>query len=413
MKKKWITGMAMLMAATLLMGACGGVAQTPEQTTAASTTPAAATSAPAATASAEAEAEPEKEIKKTFTLWASGSDNVRQQFEAQMDQFNRTNQDGFTGTLQFITSGTGAQGLRERIVAAKLAGQTNTDYDLVEMGGDEVLRYLTEGGEDVILPIDKTRIPNLSDLQFPATFRDDLVVPYRGTTVVLAYNEDVVPNPPKTTEELYTWIRNNPGRFAYNTPDSGGSGSSFVFTTVYNNLPKEAMTSTDETWMAQWDEGFDLLSSLHPYMYKSGGRVVYPNKNQGAIDLLANLEVDMIPAWADMIISQSRMGTLPASVKVSQLSPAFTGNTVVLGIPSIGSSPDAAYAFINYMLSPAAQNLALDNMAAIPVIRFDKLDPALTGIISNLNIDAFRIGSIGALGTELNERWTVEISTMN
>jgi len=349
--------------------------------------------------------------KKTVTLWASGSDNVRAMFELQVENFNKIQSD-YELKLEFITSGTGAQSLSDRVIAAKKAGQKNTTFDIIEMGGDEILKYIQEGGEDIFIPIDKSKIPNISKLKFPATFRDDLVVPYRGTTVVLAYNSETVPEPPKTTEELYQWIKDHPGRFAYNTPGSGGAGGSFVVTSVYNFLPEEAMTSLDAKWKEQWTQGFDLMKELHPYMYKSGGKVVYPNKNQGAIDLLAGKEVDMIPAWADMIISQVRQGAIPDSIRISQLSPAFTGNTVVFGIPSFGSNTDGAYAFINYMLSPEAQNIALDNMAAIPVIDFSELDPELTNIISDLKIDAFRIVSIGSMQQELYSKWDEEIGTL-
>jgi len=353
------------------------------------------------------------EADKKLTIWAGGSDNVNQQFLKQVEQFNKTNTEGYVAELQFITSGTGAQGLRDRLIAAKLAGQTGTDFDLIELGGDEVLQYVSEGGDDLFVALDKSKIANIADLKFPATYRDDLVVPYRGTTVVLAYNSETVPTPPKTTEELYQWIKDHPGRFAYNTPDSGGSGSSFVATAIYNFLPGESMTSNDESWTAQWDKGFDLLKELHPYLYQSGGKTIYPNKNQGTLDLLANKEVDMIPAWADMAISQTRQGVLPASIKISQIEPSFTGSTVCLAIPSIGGSPDAAYAFINYMLSPEAQNIALDSMAAIPVIDFAKLDKSLLPLIESLNINEFRIMSIGELSTQINERWESDISTLS
>lgn len=349
---------------------------------------------------------------KKITLWAGGSDNVRAMFEKQVENFNKTNSEGYQVELQFITSGTGTQSLSDRIIAAKKAGQKNTDFDLIELGGDEVLKYVTDGGEDIFVPLDKSKIPNIKNLKFPATFRDDLVVPYRGTTVVLAYNSDTVSTPPTTTQELYQWIKDHPGRFSYNPPGSGGAGGSFVFTSVYNFMPEESMTSVDSKWKDQWGQGLDLLKELHPYMYKSGGQIVYPNKNQGTIDLLANKEVDMIPAWADMIISQVRQGAIPDSIKISQLEPAFTGSTVTLGIPSIGKKPEGAYAFINYMLSPEAQNIALDNMAAIPVIDFADLDPELTKTISSLKIDSFRIGSIGSLSTELNELWDEQIGTM-
>ena len=352
------------------------------------------------------------EDDKTVTIWAEGSDNVRVQLEQQIENFNETNEEGYVAKLEFITSGTGAQGLTDRIVAAKKAGQTNTDYDLVELSDSGITSYLEQGGEDLFVPIDTSKIPNYENLTVTASFRNDLLVPYRGTTVLLAYNSETVANPPTTAEELYQWIKDNPGRFAYNTPGSGGAGSSFVLTSVYNFMDESTLTSTDEANMEQWDQGFELLKELHPYMYQSSGKVVYPNKNQGTLDLLANKEIDMTPAWADMVLSQQKQGTMPESIKLVQIEPAFTGNTVCFGIPSIGAQNDAAYAFINYMLSPEAQNIALDSMAAIPVIDFSLLDPELTKTISDLKIESFRVSAIGDLGTQLNEKWDAEIGTL-
>ena len=352
------------------------------------------------------------ENDKTVTIWAEGSDNVRVQLEQQIENFNETNGEGYVAKLEFITSGTGAQGLSDRIIAAKKAGQTDTDYDLVEVSDASITGYLEQGGEDLFVPIDTSRLSNYDNLTVTASFRNDLLVPYRGTTVLLAYNSETVANPPATAEELYQWIKDNPGRFAYNTPGSGGAGSSFVLTSVYNFMDESALTSTDEANVEQWDQGFELLKELHPYMYKSSGKVVYPNKNQGTLDLLANKEIDMTPAWADMVLSQQKQGTMPESIKLVQIDPAFTGNTVCFGVPSIGAQNDAAYAFMDYMLSPEAQNIALESMAAIPVIDFSLLDPELTQTISDLKIESFRVSAIGDLGTQLNERWDAEIGTL-
>lgn len=347
----------------------------------------------------------------TVTIWAEGSDNVKVQLQKQVDTFNAS-QSKYTAKLEFITSGTGAQSLADRVIAAKKAGQTNTDYDLIELGADSIDNYLAQGGDDMFVTLDTDKIPNKSNLAISDAYRMDISMPYRGTTVVLAYNSETVTNPPKTAEELYQWIKDHPGRFAYNTPSSGGAGGSFVVTSVYNFLPDEALTSQDESWKDQWTQGFDLLKELHPYMYQSSGSVVYPNKNQGTMDLLAAKEVDMIPAWADMMLSQIKQGTMPDCMKITQIDPAFTGNTVGLSIPSIGSNEEGALAFINYMLSPEAQNIALDTQAAIPVIDFSLLDQDLVSAISDLNISSFRMSSLGTLGTERYEQWDSEIGTL-
>ncbi|MGL5260395.1 MAG: extracellular solute-binding protein [Lachnospiraceae bacterium] len=349
---------------------------------------------------------------KTFTVWASGSDNVKVQLEAQITNFNSIQSD-YTAKLEFITSGTGAQGLTDRIIAAKLAGQENTDYDVVELGGDTIAGLKAQGGDDILLEIDYSKLPNAENLQAKNTVAKEVLVPYRGTTVGFAYDSTRVSSFPKTEEELHQWIKENPGRFAYNTPDSGGAGSAFVVTTIYNLMPEEALTSNDEAWTSSWDEGFAVLKELHPYMYTSSGKVIYPNKNQGTIDLLASQEVDIIPAWADQIITQIKAGTLPETVQFVQIDPSLTGNTAGFAIPSIGSNSEGALAWINYMLSSEAQNIALDLQAAIPVIDFSLLDQELISTIDGLDVSAFRLSSLGELSSKLNEKWDAEIATLD
>ena len=85
-------------------------------------------------------------------------------------------------------------------------------------------------------------------------------------------------------------------------------------------------------------------------MYTSGGSIVYPNKNQGTLDLLNQGEIDMCPNWADMVLSQRAEGTLKDTIKITQLDPALTGSFQSLAIPTFGSNEEGAYAFINLSL---------------------------------------------------------------
>lgn len=142
-------------------------------------------------------------------------------------------------------------------------------------------------------------------------------------------------------------------------------------------MPEEAITSDDPKWEDQWDEGFDFLKEIHQYMYSSGGSIVYPNKNQGTLDLLNQGEIDMCPNWADMVLSQRADGTLKDTIKITQIDPSFTGSLQSLAIPTFGSNEDGAYAFIDYMLSTEAQELMVKEMAAIPLV--DTGDMDMTG----------------------------------
>ena len=352
--------------------------------------------------------------KSTVTLWATGSDNVRSIYEKLAEDFNTNSEykDQYQVEVQFMLSGTGAQGLADMVAAAGKAGQTNTDYDLVDWSGDDLAKIMSKLGEDYFVKLDKSKIPNAASVTAQSSVAPDYAQPYRGTTVILAYDSDKVPNPPKTMDELVEWMKANPGRFAYNAPGTGGAGDSFARTSVYNFLPEEAITSGDEKWVDQWDKGFEFLKSIHPYMYKSGGSIVYPNKNQGTLDLLNQGEIDMCPNWADMVLSQRAQGAIKDSIKITQIDPSLSGALQTLTIPTFGSNEDGAYAFINYMLSEQAQPILVNDMAAIPLIDTSNMDMTGYEDLQGLDVSNFRILSIGDLGTQFNERWDSEIGSI-
>ena len=352
--------------------------------------------------------------KKAVSLWATGSDNVREIFEALVSDFNTNSEYAgqYEVTLQFMLSGTGAQTLADMLAAASKAGQTNTDYDIVDLSGDDLSKLVSLIGQEQFVKLDSSKIPNAASVEAKSSIATDYCQPYRGTTVILAYDSAKVPTPPATMDELVAWMKANPGRFAYNTPGTGGAGDSFARSSVYNFLPEEAFTSDDEKWIGEWDEGFNFLKEIHPYMYASGGSIVYPNKNQGTLDLLNQGEIDMCPNWADMVLSQRASGEIKDSIKITQIEPALTGSLQSLVIPTFGSNTDGAYAFMNYMLSPAAQELMVKQMAAIPLIDASSMDMTGYEDLQGLDVSNFRLQSIGGLSTSFNERWDSEIATI-
>ena len=354
------------------------------------------------------------EPKKAVSLWATGSDNVREIFEALVSDFNTNSEYAgqYEVTLQFMLSGTGAQTLADMLSAASKAGQTNTDYDIVDLSGDDLSKLVSLIGQEQFVKLDSAKIPNAASVEAKSSIADGYCQPYRGTTVILAYDSAKVPTPPATMDELVEWMKNNPGRFAYNTPGTGGAGDSFARSCVYNFLPEEAFTSDDEKWTGEWDEGFNFLKEIHPYMYASGGSIVYPNKNQGTLDLLNQGEIDMCPNWADMVLSQRASGEIKDSIKITQIEPALTGSLQSLVIPTFGSNTEGAYAFMNYMLSPAAQELLVKQMAAIPLIDASSMDMTGYEDLQGLDVSNFRLQSIGGLSTSFNERWDNEIATI-
>ena len=142
--------------------------------------------------------------KSTVTLWATGSDNVRSIFEKLTEDFNTNSEykDQYQVELQFMLSGTGAQGLADMVAAAGKAGQTNTDYDIVDWSGDDLAKIMSKIGEESFVKLDKSKIPNAASVEAKSAVAQDYAQPYRGTTVILAYDSEKVPTPPKTMDEL-------------------------------------------------------------------------------------------------------------------------------------------------------------------------------------------------------------------
>jgi putative spermidine/putrescine transport system substrate-binding protein len=348
---------------------------------------------------------------KTINLYSSGSDNVRIQWEAIIAGFAKTNP-GFEVKQQYIASGTGTRTDLLKIIAAWNAKQKEIDVDIMADTDDsQLIQISKEASLDALAKLDPKKIPNMAGVVSKSTVAPDKAMAYRGTAVFIAYNSDKVPNPPKTEKDLHAWIKANPGKFAYNDPGTGGAGSSFVLTTVYNRMPAEALTSPDEKWMAQWDAGLNVLKDLHPSLYSASGKVQYTVKNQGSLDLLAAGTIWMCPAWADMTLDQKSRKLLPASIKLQQIDPALTGNITLLVVPSMSKNADLAFKFMNYVASVEAQDILVNVMKAIPVIDSARLPKATVDLLSGLEV-RFRTQTVGGLGSKLNQRWTKEIAIL-
>lgn len=355
----------------------------------------------------------------TVTIWGAGGQEVREALQKIADAFNRDEKYNKKARVevQFVVSGTGEQSLPDRLGAAYKAGEKDTDFDLIAIDDSVIANIEAQTSKDFFDPIDTTKIPNYDNLIYKKNIVGDNFIPYRGTSVYLAYNSDVVKNPPKSMDELYTWIKKNPGRFTYNDPSTGNSGFSFVANTIYNNLPEEAATSSDKKWETDypkvWDDAFTLLKDLHPYLYKTAGKVQYPMKNAGSLELLATKSVDMCPAFANMVLSQKNMGTLPDSIKLQQLKEPFLGGLAGFMIPSIAKDKEAALDVIDYYLSYEAQALDWNAMFASPVV-----DPGkLKGLehedwLKETDMKKLRYFSIGTLQNDIRERWTEEIGKL-
>lgn len=353
----------------------------------------------------------EQSTVTTVNVWASGGENVRQTFEKLVNAFNENpDMEGkYVAELHFVPAGE-KESLADQLIFAYQSHEVETEYDVVDLGDDDLTKMIALTDEDILMKLDLDKLPNAEGVTAQPVVAHGRVQPYRGATVMLAYDSETVSEVPTTADELSAWIKAHPARFAYNAPGADGAGDAFIRTTIYNQIADEdALMSSDPKWEEKWDAGFALLKELHPYLYQADGKVQYPKDSQAVLDLLAEGQIDMCPAWADMVLSQRREGKLPEKIKLTTIAPKFTGSVEGAAVPSFSGNKEGGIAFINYLLSPEAQTILVQDMAAIPL---KTKDVDLTGAeeLLQMDISSFRTQALGNLVDDLNARWREEIA---
>ncbi len=238
-------------------------------------------------------------------------------------------------------------------------------------------------------------------------------IPYRGSSVLLAYNATTVPTPPKTLDDLLAWIKANPGKFTYNAPAGGGAGYAFVQTVVdkyVSDATRQKMTTDVVPELeGEWTQGLSTLRGLNPYTYGKNG--TYPANNTATLSLLASGQVDMGTVWSDQFTTARRTGAMPANIKVTQISnPSLTGGASYLGIPRAATNIKGAQVLANWVLTPQAQNLIMGGtLNGYPVIPLKLLDPTLADNFANADIANLRPTYTSAMANDLKNAWASSV----
>lgn len=297
----------------------------------------------------------------------------------------------------------------EANLAAAVQQNKTVPYDLIDAG---FVPTVSKTG--LLFPVDEDQIPNLKSV--PTATRQqggDGSIPYRASSVLLAYDSTKVSTPPTTLDALLTWIRENPGQFAYNSPSTGGSGASFV-TTVLSKYMTAAQqqtmaTSYDKSLEGEWDQGFQVLHELGPYTYQKG---VYPNGNAQVLQMLGNGQISMAPVWSDQFITAQNAGTIPKTVKYLQISgPSFNGSASFLGVPKTESESkkEATYELANFVLSSQGQEMIADAVSGYPVVPLNTLPEGVAQKFSAANPSSLRLSFSSQFTSDLNAEWSAKV----
>jgi putative spermidine/putrescine transport system substrate-binding protein len=340
--------------------------------------------------------------QSTIVVYASGDVNVQNLWQNNIiPNFEKTNKGIY---VKFIFSEHGTDdGTTLARIGAAVKGRHWPGIDLVDGG---LVTTMALAGLNQ--PVSKATAPNLkkvnTDLLVPVK---GAAIPYRGSSVVLAYNSDKVKSPPKTLSGLLDWIRANPGKFTYNSPNSGGSGYSFAETVVDSLLSPAILKQMDQGYdpslQSNWKDGLALLHSLNKYMYGNG---VYPNGNAAVLQLLGQGQIWVAPVWSDQSLTALKTGQLGPNIKLTQISnPSFTGGAAYLAVPKTARHKKVLYKFVNYILSPAAQQMIVDVMAGFPAIDVKYMGDSIKQKFQDVSANTLRPTYQTKMGNDFKAAW--------
>jgi maltose-binding protein MalE len=248
----------------------------------------------------------------------------------------------------------GSQKILERFEAQKQAGSKTWDTDVAvvheKFAGPMVSGGYLEAYRDNISSGKLVTRAN-ADMALGSNVKG-YVMPMFNSQTALAYNPALLPNPPKSYEELATWVKENPKQFGYNGIKGGASGVSFVMGWVYafgdGDAAKLMNGPFEEAETTKWDAAFDSLKEFTQNATLTPG-------NAGTLDLLSRGEIAIGPVWVDMFYSWQANGQLPPEFKLVLPAPGMPGQPMHYVIPAKAPNKDLAEKFVELATSPKVQ----------------------------------------------------------
>lgn len=338
-------------------------------------------------------------------MYVSGDTNIQDLWTKTLAADFKAENPDVTVKVTFDLHGTNTQATLAKLAAATKQ-KKDAGIDIAEGG-------LTSSAAPADLLVDPAEaVPNLKNVPADVVKAGGAgAIPYRGSSVLLAYDSTKISDPPKTLDALLGWIKQNPGHFTYNSPKSGGSGGAFATTVLDSNVPAAARaqmtTGYHKDLEKYWDPGFATLKSLNPFVYQKG---VYPNGNNQTLDLLASGQIWMAPVWSDQFLSGQKSGQIPERIKVTQISnPSFTGGAAYIGVTKASKNPDLAMKLADFILTPEEQAKIAEQIAGYPVISIDSLPESVKKEFAAAQPGILRPGYFSDHGDDINNLWDQKV----
>lgn len=254
-----------------------------------------------------------------------------------------------------------------KLITEKQVGKKEGSADILWLNGENFKlsknsKILSEPFVDKLSNYNKYVLGDSPEVKYDfGEETNGLEAPWGKVQFVFIYDSEKVKTPPKSFEELKTWIKKNPGKFAYPVSNDF-TGSAFLRQGLFelNGGYEKFMTAFNENAMKEASKPlWDYLNEIKPYLWQQGN--TYPESIAKLDKLYSNGEVWMTMGYDEARAeSEIKKGTFPKSTKTFVLDNGTLANTHFLSIPFNSTQQDAAKEVINFLLSPEAQIAKFD-----------------------------------------------------
>ncbi len=252
--------------------------------------------------------------------------------------------------------GTGPGNAGSQIIMEKLAAQSRSD----SWDTDVIVTTQLKTGEMVEGGLLQAYVSDIStgSLATRDTARmalgmnvEGFVMPMFHSQTAIAYNPDLVADPPGSYDELKEWAAANQGAFGYNGIKNGMSGVAFTTGWMYayaGNADQLMNGPYDASLKGGWDAALAGLKAFNEH-------VTFTPGNAGTLDMLNRGEIVMGPVWVDMFYTWQADGRLNPNLRLLLPEPGMPGQPYYYAIPAKAANAEMARRFIELATSPEVQ----------------------------------------------------------
>ncbi|KGT76683.1 extracellular solute-binding protein [Bradyrhizobium japonicum] len=200
--------------------------------------------------------------------------------------------------------------LPAKIKAQQDAGRLDINLVLTGQDGGALL---AQNGQLIAIPDYQKTFPRDGLTDAGKALYDEgkgVLIPSVGNAggPVLIYNPAKVPSPPKTAQELLTWVKANPGKFMYARPANSGPGRAILQGFAFI-LGDSKPLDPEKGWDKSWDFLKELGKSVE--YYPTGTAITLKEFAQGQRWMIAGImEWDMKPRAQSVIPPDSKIAIL-------------------------------------------------------------------------------------------------------